>query len=48
MIEKFDPKAGQLVMFTQAALKHFKNHLQKTKCIAIKIGITTTGCSGLA
>ncbi len=48
MIEKFDPKAEQPVTFTQAALTHFRNHLAKTQSLAIKIGITTTGCSGLA
>ena len=48
MIEKFDPKAEQPVTFTKAALQHFKNHLQKTECVAIEIGIKTTGCSGLA
>lgn len=48
MIEKFAPNAEQPVTFTKAALTHFKHHLQKTGGVAIKIGVKTTGCSGLA
>ncbi|WP_116963722.1 HesB/IscA family protein [Fastidiosibacter lacustris] len=48
MIEKFDPNIERPVTFTQAALKHFKKHLEKIGGLGIKIGIKTTGCSGLA
>ena len=48
MIEKFDPNLERPVSFTAAALAHFKNHLQKTGGAAIKVGVKTTGCSGLA
>ena len=48
MIKKNDSSIKPPVTFTQAALKHFENHLKNTDGVAIKIGIKTTGCSGLA
>ncbi|MBK2125352.1 HesB/IscA family protein [Fangia hongkongensis] len=48
MIEKFDPSLERIVHLSEAALKHFEKYIKEKNALGIAIGVTTTGCSGLA
>ena len=48
MIEFFDPNQPAPIQFTEAALSHFYDYLQKHQARFLVLSLKKTGCSGLS